>query len=650
MLDVSPNTLVPKLLKQMNNYAKNLKERVKINEMLNEFNGKANKNFAKFVQLSKQRYKSVKSGSHINNIINYQMPQIEELSKEIITDKLFNNKDMHYEAEKKKKNMDTKLGIDIYKLRNTLISKTKDYSKAEMMKRENMIEKIIKKRKKLNLQETGNNNMSSFKSKGSNFFKEMNNSMTKKRGGPQFMENYTDYIQHNIDEIDKKKKFYQDIMNKDLKKINDKFLKYHNFLDKTGKIFETKPNIKKADLNFGKLYKFELEDMIFLNYREREDFNKRAFHKDESKIDIMKFIKYTERANPSEFKKKLKLKFSRRLHQKLSENKIRIPKNQNNKSINEKVPSINLTNISNFNEYKNTIKTVRSEANKIRYINDYFSKKTKTMNNFFKTENLPKINDYEKLINGSIDYKSQKRKRDNSRKNIGNSFTRYDSEIKYDRSKTDYQIKKDIINSYNNIYLSKKKIWKKDDIEKAQIKAKAKEEIEEVYRCINEINNQKRKPNLYIDPYSKRDDKTNNLIKFFISELKENFCSKKKFEKIVDIFNNNVENMEKDAKLNEQILSKILEEQARRKMEESIEYKIFSKMKERLRTEKNEDENLGENIDFNYKFILDKNLIDNKFKIDPYQDYKEKYHMAKEKMIHDEEEEKKAIINEYKSK
>ena len=108
--------------------------------------------------------------------------------------------------------------------------------------------------------------------------------------------------------------------------------------------------------------------------------------------------------------------------------------------------------------------------------------------------------------------------------------------------------------------------------------------------------------------------------------------------------------MEKDAKLNEQILRKILEEQARRKMEESIEYKIFSKMKERLRTEKNEDENLGENIDFNYKFILDKNLIDNKFKIDPYQDYKEKYHMAKEKMIHDEEEEKKAIINEYKSK
>lgn len=650
MLDVSPNTLVPKLLKQMNNYAKNLKERVKINEMLNEFNGKANKNFAKFVQLSKQRYKSVKSGSHINNIINYQMPQIEELSKEIITDKLFNNKDMHYEAEKLKKNMDTKLGIDIYKLRNTLISKTKDYSKAEMMKRENMIEKIIKKRKKLNLQETGNNNMSSFKSKGSNFFKEMNNSMTKKRGGPQFMENYTDYIQHNIDEIDKKKKFYQDIMNKDLKKINDKFLKYHNFLDKTGKIFETRPNIKKADLNFGKLYKFELEDMIFLNYREREDFNKRAFHKDESKIDIMKFIKYTERANPSEFKKKLKLKFSRRLHQKLSENKIRIPKNQNNKSINEKVPSINLTNISNFSEYKNTIKTVRNEANKIRYINDYFSKKTKTMNNFFKTENLPKINDYEKLINGSIDYKSPKRKRNNSRKNIGNSFTRYDSEIKYDRSKTDYQIKKDIINSYNNIYLSKKKIWKKDDIEKAQIKAKAKEEIEEVYRCINEINNQKRKPNLYIDPYSKRDDKTNNLIKFFISELKENFCSKKKIEKIVDIFNNNVENMEKDAKLNEQILRKILEEQARRKMEESIEYKIFSKMKERLRTEKNEDENLGENIDFNYKFILDKNLIDNKFKIDPYQDYKEKYHMAKEKMIHDEEEEKKAIINEYKSK
>ena len=51
----------------------------------------------------------------------------------------------------------------------------------------------------------------------------------------------------------------------------------------------------------------------------------------------------------------------------------------------------NKTSTSFFNNYKNTIKTVRNEADKASHMYENFDEKIKTMNSFFNTKNLPKI-------------------------------------------------------------------------------------------------------------------------------------------------------------------------------------------------------------------------------------------------------------------
>ena len=55
-------------------------------------------------------------------------------------------------------------------------------------------------------------------------------------------------------------------------------------------------------------------------------------------------------------------------------------------------------------------------------------------------------------------------------------------------------------------------------------------------------------------------------------------------------------------------------------------------MKQNLEADNNNEENKKyENIDFNYKFVLSKNLVKNKLHVDPYQDYKEFFIMTKKK-------------------
>ena len=73
MKEPTTNILVPKLLDTTTKYARNIKNRVKIDGIFNEFDDNANKNFKKFIKLSDQRYKSVKSGTTLNHILqNYQ--------------------------------------------------------------------------------------------------------------------------------------------------------------------------------------------------------------------------------------------------------------------------------------------------------------------------------------------------------------------------------------------------------------------------------------------------------------------------------------------------------------------------------------------------------------------------------------------------
>ena len=628
MKEPTTNILVPKLLDKTSLYANNLKNRIKIDGIFNEFDESANVNFKKFIKLSQQRYKSVKSGTHLNNILNNQKQEIKELSDNILTNKFYNNNEIEKESKKLLKKMGVKENQDLFELRKDIISKTNSLTKVEIKNRDKLLKNALKKRKR-------ENKVLSYLPKQENKVKNnlsnLQRKMSIKYNGKLI----------NINELNDKKQFFDDLMKNDFSRLNKNFKDYLTHL-KDIKMNEqdemTKRQSNREKYSF--LYNFSPERIKFLSYREDDLNAKKPKKKDEPKVDIMKLMRYTKRGNKKWFKKGLKNKEFKQIP-KLN------PKQQPElkpifKSINTTtnnfhknktdLENINLStgqnNIYNktdsnfFNNYKNTIKTVRNEADKASHMTQNFDTKMKTMENFFNTKNLPKIEEYDNIINHTHYFAHNKL----SNNVTVNSLKK--DKFGYDRNSLDNQ--KEIFESYNTAYLNKKIFWEQEDRKKELIKKNKEAEIEDTKNFLKEIKRIGRKPNFYTDPYSTRDSNINSLIQIFNETLTDEFYSKKKMESKVNEFNSLMEEKEKEKKLHEEYMNKMMIEEEKKMREKDISYQIFSKMKEKLRKE-NDEENKGEDIDFNYKLFLSKGLVSNKIKTDPYLDYKEFFQYEKEK-------------------
>ena len=628
MKEPTTNILVPKLLDKTSLYANNLKNRIKIDGIFNEFDESANVNFKKFIKLSQQRYKSVKSGTHLNNILNNQKQEIKELSDNILTNKFYNNNEIEKESKKLLKKMGVKENQDLFELRKDIISKTNSLTKVEIKNREKLLKNALKKRKR-------ENKVLSYLPKQENKVKNnlsnLQRKMSIKYNGKLI----------NINELNDKKQFFDDLMKNDFSRLNKNFKDYLTHL-KDIKMKEqdemTKRQSNREKYSF--LYNFSPERIKFLSYREDDLNAKKPKKKDEPKVDIMKLMRYTKRGNKKWFKKGLKNKEFKqipKLNQKQQPELKPIFKSINTTTNNfhknkTDLENINLStgqnNIYNktdsnfFNNYKNTIKTVRNEADKASHMTQNFDTKMKTMENFFNTKNLPKIEEYDNIINHTHYFAHNKL----SNNVTVNSLKK--DKFGYDRNSLDNQ--KEIFESYNTAYLNKKIFWEQEDRKKELIKKNKEAEIEDTKNFLKEIKRIGRKPNFYTDPYSTRDSNINSLIQIFNETLTDEFYSKKKMESKVNEFNSLMEEKEKEKKLHEEYMNKMMIEEEKKMREKDISYQIFSKMKEKLRKE-NDEENKGEDIDFNYKLFLSKGLVSNKIKTDPYLDYKEFFQYEKEK-------------------
>ena len=632
MKEPTTNILVPKLLDKTSLYANNLKNRIKIDGIFNEFDESANVNFKKFIKLSQQRYKSVKSGTHLNNILNNQKQEIKELSDNILTNKFYNNNEIEKESKKLLKKMGIEENQDLFELRKDIISKTNSLTKVEIKNREKLLKNALKKRKR-------ENKVLSYLPKQENKVKNNLSNLQRKMSIK-----YNGKI-ININELNDKKQFFDDLMLNDYARLDKNFKDYLTHL-KDIKMKEPDETTKRQSNKekYSYLYNFSPERIKFLSYREDDLNAKRPKKKDEQKIDIMKLMRYTKRGNKKLFKKGLKDKGFKpipKLNSKQDPELKPIFKSINTTANNfhknqTDLDNINLSSsISNnynktdsnfFNNYKNTIKTVRNEADKASHMTQNFDKKLKTMENFFNTKNLPKIEEYENIINHTHYLVHNK---------LSNNLTTNSlkkDKFGYDRNSLDNQ--KEIFESYNTAYLNKKIFWEQEDRKKELIKKNKEAEIEDTKNFLKEIKRIGRKPNFYTDPYSTRDSNINTLIQIFNGTLTDEFYSKKRMESKVNEFNSLMEEKQKEKKMEEEYMNQKMIEEEQKRREKDISYQIFSKMKEKLRKE-NEEGNKGEDIDFNYKLFLSKGLVTNKTKTDPYLDYKEffKYEKEKQKQI-----------------
>ena len=714
--DKTANDLIPELILKINKYSSKLKERVKLYSIFREFDSYAHMNLQNFIKLSDKRYRSIKSGNTLNNVLINQKKTYNELSNKILTNNLYNDKNIEKEEEnlcKKTNNKDIK---ELYQIRRDIINKTKDLSKKELKRREKYLILVNKSRNQrinnINQIESQNKNINNNKNIIKN--KTAYDSFRKKKliskslnmnFNSNFSKKNLNNFDININSIDNsllnndiksktfnmnkfykekdvlksKKDFFDNLVKKDNKNINDYIIDYKLFLNKVKNTSSDNwTRIFNSKSNYGRTYSLNLDDIKLLSYQEEQEEAKTFRKKEAHEVDMKTLIKYTKRGNRKwflnnikEISKKRQNSFRERIthkkhlynkiykRSKLNKANIRKSQSDNNFFDNEKEKSIDnsnsndiidnmeKTNYTTFSNFRNTLKTVRNEANNIRKIEQNFDMKRRTMSEFFSRMNLPEIKEYEQelsktrnnfnmLNNNNLDkignktyYVQSSRKLNAKKINNKNSL-----KIAHNSSKKNVKNNKfispkifsDLLHTYND----KKKIWQNEDLIKENIKKEKLSHIAKTKKYLEEMSKFKRKPNLYIDPYSKRDGLVNNRIKLLTRSLSLPIYNQKKFQNRIDEFNNFIEQKEREIISNNKIMAETLKKEKTKLEEKDVQIQTKQKMKKNLEKEAN-NKNQEDDIKFDYKFIPTLKATKKKNKNKSYKDYQEFFEIVKNK-------------------
>ena len=151
------NLLIPELITNFKDYDKNFTNRIKVDNLLMSFNDDANRNFNKFVELSNKRYKSIKSGNTLNNILGKQMPTYNKLNKEINNNEIYSTTDLEEDKKKLGKSVNKFKTKELNAIREQLKDSLRDFSKAELRQRENLLKKVMEKRRLQELESINRN-------------------------------------------------------------------------------------------------------------------------------------------------------------------------------------------------------------------------------------------------------------------------------------------------------------------------------------------------------------------------------------------------------------------------------------------------------------------------------------------------------------
>ena len=639
---------VPDLLNKENIYSGKLKDRVKVNEIFNEIDIAANNNLKKFIQMSHSRYKNIKSGIPINNYLLKQKSEYEELSNKILSNNLYQSNDVEDEALKLLKKVGTKECKALYKIRKSILDNTKNFTQSEILLRKKYADKINKSKM------TGNKDIED-KNKE---IQKLENLLNKEK---------------NLS-LEDKKKYLTDLIEKDSDLLNKNIESYKNFLKDIEKTKDSSKIVKimnKND-NLGHKFNFRINNIKFLTFKDDTEV-KVIKKKSEEKFDFKKLGQYTRHGNKKWFERQLKEKSIKRMNSlrfHLKNNLPNLGKNaginnsnsctkldfnktfksssdnfiNNNSSNNTLYDSYNNTifNKTIFGNFRNTIKTVKSEAEFIKNITQNFDIKRKTMNKFMKNNPLPSIEDYEKMTaNDTNSNKNSivltKIEEDNNKKNI------FEFEFVKNKNSNEKNYSNDIMDEYKSTFYNKMQVWTIDQKKKKHKKANDKIRRESNRKFINELKNIKRKPNLFVDIYSLREGVTNEKIKLLNNSLNVPIYSKNMRLNIINDFNNYIQFKEKERQEQEEILKKkqLEEEELIKGQDEQYQ------LKQKMITNLNKDTELKkteEDIHFDYKYSSSLNNKNDKKNVqkEAFDEYLTFYQNAKNKRVQNREN----IINE----
>ncbi len=265
------NELIPELIVKINKYSSKLKDRVKIDSIFREFDSYAHSNFQNFIKMSEQRYKSVKSGNNLKNVLLKQQQESKDLSNKILTNNLYLDNDIEKESKKLFKKINKKENKELYQIRHNIIDKTKSITRQEVKKRQKYIKDYYKregKNKKFNhtnYKDIENIELDrTYKPRFKNISKNVlaANKIFKRNESTEGKEK-EDFIT--------KKAFFDNLVNKDHQNINNNISDYKEYLKDIEKTKDNSINrIINSGNNFGHNYSFKFNDIKLLTYKEEK--------------------------------------------------------------------------------------------------------------------------------------------------------------------------------------------------------------------------------------------------------------------------------------------------------------------------------------------------------------------------------------------
>jgi hypothetical protein len=125
------NETIELMINHFNKYMNNMSDRLKINSLFNEFEDKARNDLISLVKLSNARYKGVKSGNSLDNVVEKQLSNYRQIINSGITDEFYLTDEIFQEKRKFKKMNSRAENSEIALLRHTIKENVKSLNLEE---------------------------------------------------------------------------------------------------------------------------------------------------------------------------------------------------------------------------------------------------------------------------------------------------------------------------------------------------------------------------------------------------------------------------------------------------------------------------------------------------------------------------------------
>lgn len=357
------NQLMPKLIKQSNEFASLFVNRIKSNKIFSEFETKASHQLKFFINESSNRYSNSRTGNKLETIINHSRPKCLKEAIKILDDEFYTR----LELEKEKIKMKVKTTSKNYKNIRELVYKIREGTKKNKLFK-GAINKNDKTQKKEENKKIENKNGSKNLSLGSS---PMLNSGKSFRAITE--ENANKYKNDMIN-----------ILNEEKEKINTSFTNYKEDLD-----YLEKTRGNKIYSSAHKKINIHLPSIKMLNYEHYKP-PKRNLEEEErqKRVDLSKLLPYSKYGNFTYNDKKA--------HK--NNSVFSLKENFREKIIQKSIEENKFINNKHLKNYHNTIDIVACSANKELKIFGTFNKKRHDFDDMLYGSEIPSLSKYNDII------------------------------------------------------------------------------------------------------------------------------------------------------------------------------------------------------------------------------------------------------------